>query len=827
MTETAFFPPPIPNGQLDALVAAASPQELRRALRIVLGAEQAYWERDLQTGTMWYSPSFFRVLGLPPTLDREQINSRIHPGERQSFERAYGAAVEVGGPFSYDVRYRDAGDNWRWARAFGRVWIDEQDGRPLRLIGTMLDVHAERQARLDANEHARRYQRALDAATEAYFERTPGPGGFFVSDNFTTLLGYPAGTPVPDERTFLHLWVHPEDRPRLDAEVVRARQHPGTWECTYRLRQADGGWRWFRGRGRSELAADGRVRMCGMVGDVHQQQLDREELDQHRHHLRRMVAERTERLDAALDEAERQREQAERASRAKSEFLAHMSHELRTPLNGLLGLTELALQVAEQPAQRRYLDVALGSGRALQQLIGHVLDYSQLDAGRIELATAPFDLAELVAELWRSLMPDVRSPGVAMRYDWLGEPVEVLGDASRVRQVIVNLVANAAKFTERGHITVRGAIETQRDGSALARVRVEDSGCGIDEAQRERVFDAFVQGDASLTRPHGGAGLGLAIARRLARAMGGDVTLEASSPRGSTFCFSWPVEPVAPAAAAARPAAGHAWLVYQERDIGAWLAGRLERLGWTCDVIAGLDMLGRRLERRSLNAPDLVIVSQSVFEGAAGADLAPLGAVLPTARVVLLVAPHWNRPGLEAQALALGAAVHVAPLTPRDLASLLGSATRAARERPPPPPCASASRVLIVEDNPVNLMIATEFVRRLGYEVATASDGAQALQACLEHPPQVVLMDLQMPVMDGLEATRRLRAEQASRRLAPFRIIALTAHAGAADRQQALMAGVDDYLVKPLLYDALRASLDRLLASAPQPQNTETVLVTR
>jgi PAS domain-containing protein len=302
MTETAFFPPPIPNGQLDALVAAASPQDLRRALRIVLGAEQAYWERDLQTGTMWYSPSFFRVLGLPPTLDREQINARIHPGERQSFERAYGAAVEVGGPFSYDVRYRDASDNWRWARAFGRVWIDEQDGRPLRLIGTMLDVHAERQARLDANEHARRYQRALDAATEAYFERTPGAGGFFVSDNFTTLLGYPPGTPAPDGRTFMHLWVHPEDRPRLDAEVVRAWEHPGTWECTYRLRQADGGWRWFRGRGRSELAADGRVRMCGMVGDVHQQQLDREELDQHRHHLRRMVAERTERLDAALDD---------------------------------------------------------------------------------------------------------------------------------------------------------------------------------------------------------------------------------------------------------------------------------------------------------------------------------------------------------------------------------------------------------------------------------------------------------------------------------------------------------------------------------------------
>ncbi len=385
MQDLLPLPPPMNNELLETLVAAASPDDLRRALRIVLGAEQAYWERDFRRHQMWYSPPFFSILGLPPTQDRERINARIHPDDRAQFDAAYGAALSSGGPFHYDVRYSDVNDQYRWARAFGRVWLDDDDQRPLRLIGTMIDVHAERQARLDADAHARRYNRALGAASEAHFERTADADDFFVSDNFAQLLGHPPGTPAPDSQAFLE-WVHPQDLQLLNAEIARAWRSSGTWAVNYRLRQADGGWRWFRGRGRTDVDEDGRLRMSGMVGDVHQQELDRQELDEHRHRLRAMVAERTEELNAALAEAQRQREQAERASSAKSEFLAHMSHELRTPLNGLLGLTELALKAAEQPAQRRYLDVALTSGRTLLVLINEVLVLSSLDAGGIVLA---------------------------------------------------------------------------------------------------------------------------------------------------------------------------------------------------------------------------------------------------------------------------------------------------------------------------------------------------------------------------------------------------------------------------------------------------------
>jgi signal transduction histidine kinase/ActR/RegA family two-component response regulator len=802
-------PSPLDNQLLEALVAAASPDDLRRALRIVLGAEQAYWERDLTTGEMWYSPPFFSILGLPPTQDRELINARIHPQDRAQFEAAYGGALKSGGTFSYDVRYLDVHDAYRWARAFGRVWLDERERRPLRLIGTMIDVHAERQARLDADDYARRYQRALDAASEAHYERTVGRDDFFVSDNFMQLLGHARGTPAPDERIFQSL-VHAEDRAQLAAEFARAWMAPGTWAATYRLRMADGSWRWFRGRGRTEADAQGQLRMSGMIGDVHQQELDRQELDEHRHHLSAMVAERTEALNVALAEAERQREQAERASRAKSEFLAHMSHELRTPLNGMLGLSELALKAAVQPAQRRYLETALGSGRSLLQLINEVLDLSRLDAGGIELAQQDVDLPQLMAEVMRALMPTATVKDVSMRFDWVGDATRVLGDAGRLRQVVTNLVANAIKFTPQGHVALCGELVPDGAGGARAIVRVEDTGPGIESAHQERIFEAFVQGDASLTRQHGGSGLGLAIARRIARAMGGDVMLERSTKDGSVFAFTWPA-PLAAAEVALPPLPpGRVWLIYRRVDSAEWTAQRLQRVGWRAERLPDVAAaIARGRGEPPAQHPGVVAVAEQVID--AKTDFAALRNALPHAHIVLLVRPDWDQPALERAALAQGIATLVLPLTPRGLHEMLSAKPAGAASAATAPTAAKAARVLVVEDNAVNLMITEEFVRQLGHEPRGATDGAAAVAACEQQAPQLVLMDLQMPVMDGFEATRHLRARQSDGRLPPFPIVALTAHAGDADRRQVAAAGMDDYLTKPILIDALRAVFDKWL----------------
>jgi CheY-like chemotaxis protein/nitrogen-specific signal transduction histidine kinase len=525
-----------------------------------------------------------------------------------------------------------------------------------------------------------------------------------------------------------------------------------------------------------------------------------------------MVAERTDALNAALEEAQRQRRQAELASNAKSEFLAHMSHELRTPLNGVLGLTNLALKSADQPAQRRYLEVALDSGRGLLQVINEVLDLSRLDAGAIELAQQPFDLSELLAEVLRTLMPGASGKALSVRYDWTGDATQVLGDAARVRQVATNLVANAIKFTAQGQVALVGDVAAEAGGArARATLRVEDSGPGIAPALQERIFEPFVQADASLTRQHGGSGLGLAIARRMARAMGGDVVLERSAATGSVFRFSWPVTLQAPPTPLPQVAPGRAWLVFRNSDSAQWLQRRIERLGWTCAHWP--DAAAAAARARSLAAhdrPDLLVLSDQALD--AHTDFAALRAALPAARLVLLVRPDWHQPSLERSAAAQGVVPALLPLTPRALRDLLAAPPTPATQAPVTPVAAApAARVLVVEDNAVNLMITEEFVRQLGHEPHGASDGMAAIAACERQPPQLVLMDLQMPLMDGFEATRRLRALQAQGRLPSFPIIALTAHAGEADRRQGQTAGMDDYLTKPILIDALRASFARWL----------------
>ena len=812
MTAPPPSQPPAAPDPWDAVVAGASPDDPQRALRLLVGTGQAYWERDFVTGRTWFSPHFHRVLGLPEGIDRELANERIHPDDRARFEQTYAEALRRGGRFTWDVRYLDADGHYRWARAVGQVWLDPSTGQALRLGGVLTDVHAERQARQAADDAAQRFQRALDASLEAYFERIGGTDEFVVSDNLPRLLGYPPGTPAPDLATYVS-WVHPDDSAAVAAEVARASSTPGTWERTYRLRRADGQWRWFRARGRTAPDASGRLRMTGLIGDVHLQQLDREELAQHRHHLRRMVGERTVELDAALADARQQREQAERASLAKSEFLAHMSHELRTPLNGVLGLTDLALKVATDPAQQRYLQVALASGRSLLQLINEVLDFSRMDAGSVTLAQEPFDAAETLAEVMRTVMPEVRDKGLLMRYDWVGPSGWVVGDAARVRQVLTNLVANAAKFTRRGHVTVTGEVRPDPRGTARVSISVEDSGPGIDPAQRERVFDAFVQADASLTRTHGGTGLGLAIARRLARAMGGDVAIEHSGPGGSRFVFAWPARCVPDPRPAPPPASGHAWLVYGDPQHVHWLGGRIERLGWTYD---GCGNLGALLQRaRHEPAPTLVVISEQALP--AHADLAAVREALPITRIVLLVRPDWNVPPVEQAAARLDMAVAVTPLAPHALRTLLAGRDAASAPGPSAMPARGLMRVLVVEDNPVNLLIAQEFLRQLGHDAQGAVDGRAAVAHCLQWAPHLVLMDLQMPVMDGFEATRQLRTLQAQGRLPAFPIVALTAHAGEADRQQSMAAGMDGHLAKPILADTLKQALARWLDAAGPP----------
>ncbi len=649
-----------------------------------------------------------------------------------------------------------------------------------------------------------RWRRAAESARDGLWEVQLTTGATWFSDRFGAILGHAPGELAADFPALVAR-IHADDRPLWDHAWSAALSMGAPILMQLRLRDADGDWRWALVRGRCWPDEQGRtVVVAGSLGDVHDERVSHQALE-------RLVAERTAGLARALAEAEQERAAARHAEQAQSRFLAHMSHELRTPLAGMLGLVDLARRTTSDPALQRYLEVAMQSGHALQRTIDQVLDLTRLRDGEHRPADEPFDVAELCAEALRGVMPLVREKGLSVRYDWVGGPTRVVGDALGVRQVVANLVGNAAKFTERGHIALTGHQRPAEDapGWVALDIVVEDSGPGLAPERAERVFDDFVQGDASLTRAHGGTGLGLTIARARARRMGGDVTLRTAPGQGSIFTLSLLLAADEQDDAPPDPAPGHAWLLYRQAVIGEWLQRRLARLGWTSEVVPGIPAAVTQAEAGAL-PPDVVIVAEHVLGDPA--ELEALRRVLPQARISLLIRPDWNRPALEARAQALGLRMDVMPLTPRDLRLITQPRAAVAGAAAAPPGGAlppDGRHVLVVEDNAVNRLIAEEFLRTLGVPVRSVEDGAQALEACSTEPPALVLMDLQMPVMDGLTATRELCQRQRAGELPAFPIVALTAHARAVDADACRAAGMSGYLTKPLLLDALRAELAR------------------
>ena len=698
-----------------------------------------------------------------------------------------------------------------------------------------------------------RCQRALDTSQDGFWERCLRTQTVWYSPAFLALFGFAEGD-LPNARGATTARVHPDDQQRFRAAYREAVQRIGPFDYEVRFLDAAGQWRWVRGRGRVWADEAGRPEfICGSLADVHHRTTKLHKLEDHRRELESLVRERTAGLEAALALVEQRRREAERANAAKSRFLAQMSHEIRTPLNGVMGLTELALRAATSPEQRRHLDAAGQSGRALLQVINDVLDFSRLESGHAERRERLFEPATMLADTLRAVMPLASRRDLALMYDWVGDSPQVLADESALRQIVTNLLGNAIKFTRQGQVSLLGTAQLADDGRLAVTVAVADTGPGVPEALRERVFEAFEQGDDSLARHHGGTGLGLTIARRLAQAMGGSLRLDSPAEGGSVFTLALhlPVAPGGPGTAVAKagalpdalpgtppgnlpaaplPAAGRrAWVVYHQLPPGQWLAGRLQRLGWQVDIVLGLPAAVTKAQALAQAQaatgpgapppPDLVLLAGPAL--LPGFDLAPLRQALPLARMHLLIRPDWHDSVLEPQAAALRITPLVAPITPATLLTLAkpepaSSGAPEADRQPAEPPatptglCAGAE-VLLVEDNPVNQLVGQAYLKALGLRVRLAANGHEALAACAERAPALVLMDLQMPGMDGLEATTRLLAMQRAGQWPGAPIVALTAHASEADRAACFAAGMRAVLTKPLSLDMLRQQLVRWL----------------
>ncbi|KWH34768.1 response regulator [Burkholderia stagnalis] len=559
-----------------------------------------------------------------------------------------------------------------------------------------------------------------------------------------------------------------------------------------------------------------------------------------RHHGTDEVATLIAGFNTMLDEIERRDVElqaaiaaAEAANSAKSEFLARMSHEIRTPMNGVLGMTELLQRTTLTAKQRNFVDTVYRSGQTLLTIIDDILDFSKIEAGKLVLERIAFNLYQLLDDVVSLLEPMARRKALALRLR-KHDPVPewVRGDPVRLRQILTNLVGNAIKFTERGQVEL--AVSSPEHG--LVVFTIADSGIGIAPDVSAQLFKPFQQADSSTARQYGGTGLGLVISRQLAEMMGGTLSVESAPGQGSVFTVTARLEPADAAGAAAtsasRSLAGLKVLIADdsETDRSVLVEHAIEWQLRVATASGGDDALAQLRAAADDGQPfDLAIVDVRM-PGMDGISLVRHirdDPALRALRIITLTAFERMDSIQVARELGIDARL-TKPLHGADLYACIASVMRVTPPRLPsaaapadadadagavpedgPPYGAAPARVLLVEDNPVNQQIALAMLEDTGYAVEVAENGREALDRLLEDRFDVVLMDCQMPLMDGFEATQWLRLREAETGAARLPVIALTANAISGDRERCLAAGMDDYLSKPFSRDALLQMLAR------------------
>jgi PAS domain S-box-containing protein len=766
---------------------------------------QLAWMADPEGAIFWYNARWYEYTGTTLEQMRGWGWQSVHdPQELPGVMEKWQACLASGRDFEMDfpLRGNDGKFTWFLTRV---IAIRNAQGKILRWFGTNTDVTGIHDALLESENQ---FQQLAD--TMPQLVSIIGPDGTVEWLNHCW-YSY-TGTTLDKAESA----IHPDDREIAQQTWVESLTGESSYEREYRLRRHEGTYRWFLGRARPVRDASGEiVRWFVTCTDID----DRKQAEA-------AILKVNTGLTACNERLQLETQRSEEANAAKSSFLATMSHEIRTPMNAILGMSDLLWDSKLDEEQRQYVEVFRRAGQTLLALINNILDLSKIEAGHFELESVPFDFEDLVDSSLELIRPKASAKGVALMSRITPDVhTSLLGDPTRLQQILVNLLGNAVKFTEAGEVLLTIGVGNSGKPGCL-EIAVSDTGIGVPPEKLETIFQDFAQADNSTTRRYGGTGLGLGICKRLIQCMGGNLAVESAVGRGSTFRFTINLEPVVdigPAVHLQLPGLHGQRILIIDNNATNRLILRETLSSWGMESLecsSAKDAIRAMTEANQDGGHFAMVVLDVQMPGVDGFAAIPmLRHMEPEIPIVMLTSD--DRPGDPARRRKAGVSgFAVKPVKRGDLLRLICTALRESLESTLQPSAPSSKlseddvtlgplRILIAEDSPDNRMLFQAYLKQTPHALTFAEDGELAVDQFLANPYDLILMDMQMPGMDGLAATRAIRTIERTKGRQPTPIVAVTANAMTQDLADSHCAGCDAHLSKPISKEKLLSAIDQ------------------